>query len=411
MPVLTLATLFAAGMSGCTAPPAADAPPAATPRAGAPAGCDPNVVALVEGAQFYSLQDAWDASGDNATIAVCPGEWHERVQTRFEQVVGRRVVSASGNSSDTILIADETQSSIALFDSPFIQVSFQDLTFLGGTPSIDLAIYPWTQIPSTYLRVNDCVFESYYTDASSAINADLESINIENSNFTFHSGGIDIGFTTDLNIINNEFYGNFKLASPFDYFQLSDSSRAVFSDNFVDGPSIDFSFRDATHSLIVENNTFTRHMADPFSVDPNGAAALRVYVSAGAQVDLDIVDTTFDSNFGYDASHVQLDRDPFEDRSLSHIDATFTRTNFWRGGWGAGDIPDDTRTPGEAHVVGAAIGIGTSSRSYDLTFEDVDFGTGPTANYGRTLDVCAEHKEGLFSGTHSYPTPRPTCPW
>jgi hypothetical protein len=410
MPVLRLATLFAIGLGACTAPPDDDSPPAATPRAGAPAGCDPNVVALAEGVQFYSLQDAWEASGDNATIEVCPGEWHERVQTRLEQVVGRRVVSASEDSSDTILVADESQSSFALFDALFIQVSFQNLTFLGGNPSIDLAIYPWTQIPRTYLQIENCEFKSYYNSLS-AINADLESILIENSTFNFHSGGVQIGYTNELKINNNAFYGNFELVNSFEYYQLSDSSRALFADNFVDGASVDFSFRNATHSLIVENNTFTSHVADPFSVDPNGGAALRVNVYEGAQVDLDVADTTFDSNFGYDASHVLLDRHPGEERTLSHIDATFTRTNFWRGGWGAGDIPDDTRTPGEAHAVGAAIGIGTSARSYDLTFEDVDFGTGPTANYGRTLDVCAERKDGLFSGTHSYPTPRPTCPW
>jgi hypothetical protein len=184
------------------------------------------------------------------------------------------------------------------------------------------------------------------------------------------------------------------------------------SNNIFTGASLDIGWSgDAHHIATLSNNVFTEHVEDAFARGADNGAALTVRVDDGAQVDLDVSDSLFDANFGYDAAHVELERDPLEEAGVSYLDATFTRTTFWRGGWAAGWIPDFDSPGEDGVIVGSAIGLNSHNRSLDLHFEDVDFGTGPTANYARTIDLCPERREGMYTGSYSYPTPRQSCPW
>lgn len=166
--------------------------------------------------------------------------------------------------------------------------------------------------------------------------------------------------------------------------------------------------RPGTNTLLIEDTTFTNHIEEP---GDNGGPALTVYAHNEATIDLDVVDSVFDSNFGTEASHVHLKTWPFETLdSRPDVDATFTRTKFWRGGWGVGPVPHWEWSRDSRARQGAALNIDGRDRFLNLTWDEVDFGTGPTANYGRTINSCAEPLEGLVSATYSWPI-APSCPW
>lgn len=371
-------------------------------------------------ATFSTLQRALDAAVDGDTITVCPGTWPGRAATYD---VG--AITLAGFTPDPAAQVLDGQSNDAILtllgDHP--EVTVRDLTFANGFAWHGAAGLSVRCTPGTggSLTLDDVVFRALQASGGGAavwtvgvddvdltdvavldntagnngtvlLDAVRSSVHVLRTTFSGNRAG-ELpnvgGFTAGLHVYRHD-----NSQAPLDV-TIEDST---FDDNTVVLASVGTALRvdveaPALAHVTLRRNSFARNIVEAWAGAGRYGAVWLGTATGLATMSAELTDNLFDGNGGLQGAHLTVQN--------SNPDHTFhvnvTGGAFWRAAWEPAwlDIFPDWHA---SAISPTADDLFPAYLPTVITFTDVDFGTGPTANSTFPAYKCFDAVEGIVSG-------------
>jgi len=430
MPVLSLSAAVVAALAGCQAPvdgrdpvpvgadvvdadtDAPDTDPDDTDVTDTvptdPGPCIAGVAAFIGPSIYPQFADALAASVDGDTIVLCPGTWAGVEDHHYE---GKLTIRGStGNPADVVLLpvgADGVALRLQTSHlGPTPEVTIADLTVRG-----DMGIYggfpAWDATRGFFLADNvrlegPGVASMYVGFFRQATLRRLDVVGVAASLMTLVAIG-ELG--SSLSIEDSTFVGNQvaggallsvrRSANLPDHLTV-DIRHSLFKDNALGaGKPVGLALPGYDSTVRLSNVTFLNNDggSTPSTVGES-TGAIRIsshYTQDDSNVNIYIEDSVFDGNIGDYASAI----DYFRGVGPGRVDVWVSDSSFYRGSWTA-LFESSPEFPGREGGAGMTF---TVPRDVTYHFDNVDLGSGPTANRGTNLWRCPT-LEGIITGTY-----------
>ena len=388
------------------------------PTSGAPL-CAPGVAARIRAADYPTLSAATAASQPGDTISICPGRWHDVMEFTHDGPI--TIESLSGNPGDTMIDGEGTLRHIDMVGTA-PKVLIRGITFTRAMH------YRWAASLRVWgsnageAGIENCIFTAQHQSTSLVLLLALDHITIRNTIFQdnlaalgphgpnawlSHLEAQDSILIEDTHYIDNSSQPLFAAFAGNETAPASLTLRGVLvrGTRLVGGGStvtlMSTGEGPYPRTVLIEDSTFMDNASDvagQYILEGNDAA-LRIHVDTSPNL-IDIRRTLFLANQGAGGSALHLG--PWYARGATH-DLILTDVSFHRG----------ARLPYLSAEVATPAVFAHSEIPLHVTFERVDFGTGPTSNPFPQIDGCDDAITGVLDGRvlDLVDHPDRRCPW
>jgi hypothetical protein len=390
--------------------------------------CETGIAAKMSGVDYATIDAAIQASVPGDVVEICPGTWTETLIVPHAGPL--TVKSVSGSPDDTILDGQDrirllsmrgADPHLNVYDLTFTRGFYDGLTPDGSWDAIDVR-------GPVGARGSVAIENCRFTDnggGNAVYLASLDHVVIARSTFAGNSSISEEYSTLDLNGVKEslvvedcEFVDNVG-ASEGAAISLKPSGFPagnpdfIFRRNRFVGNDIDYGHGSALSArmsyygnprrLIIEDCTFEDNGHDRAAVDWSeleGGGA--VWIDAGlSPLEVEITRTSFINNVGYLVSALGFSSVNGDERSHAVLRDVQIHGSA---------MPAYVWPPGEEEP-GYAISAGGSL--FRVEFDNVDLGSGPTANQVLEFGGCRTDYDGVLDGVvlDFVEDPQGRCPW
>jgi hypothetical protein len=393
-----------------------------------PPPCDAGIAAKMSGVEYATIDAAIQASVPGDVVEICPGTWSETLIVPHDGPLTVR--SLSGSPDDTILDGQGVRRLLGMRGlEPHLVV--EGLTFTRGYYDGDPSLTAWSAIqvrgpiePAGSAAINNCKFiDNMY--GNTVFLSIIENANVTDSEFmgNYSVNSVDNplymrtieegALVQDCEFINNVagYDGGAVGLQPAG--NPSGNPDFIFRRNRFIGNDIDYghgsalmarmSFYGNPRRLIIEDCTFEDNGHDRAAVDWSeleGGGA--VWIDAGlSPLEVEITRTSFINNVGYLVSALGFSSWNGDERSHAVLRDVQIHGSA---------MPPYVWPPGEEEP-GYAVSAGGSL--FRVEFDNVDLGSGPTANQVLEFGGCTTDYDGVLDGVvlDFVDDPQGRCPW